>query len=139
MLVATGIEPEWLLERKDEIIPWLGVTGRHLMQTAGTEWGRNLVHPDFWVRLAQRRIQTQPDKRIVFDDVRFDNEARMICGLGGVIIGIRRDFPTLRGQMNHASEVGVSEGLVDRWIGNFGADKDLFSKLVLAIHDKGAT
>jgi hypothetical protein len=57
---------------KEVPIPELGVTPRHLMITLGTEWGRDLVHADIWVRLWAARAECLPN--VVADDVRFDNE-----------------------------------------------------------------
>jgi hypothetical protein len=68
-----------------------GVTPRMLMQTLGTEWGRNIIDPDLWVKLSlQRAAKMGDDARIVFSDVRFENEARAIRDAGGFIIHIRR-------------------------------------------------
>jgi hypothetical protein len=42
------------------------------MVTLGTEWGRDAVHPDLWVRLwAASGPRTS---RVVVEDVRFPNE-----------------------------------------------------------------
>ena len=35
---------------KEAIAPRYGCSPRHIMQTLGTEWGRERVHPDIWVR-----------------------------------------------------------------------------------------
>lgn len=59
-----------------------GCTPRHIMQTLGTEWGRELIHPDVWVRAMGRRIFSQP---VVVADVRFPNEAMLVRNLGVLI------------------------------------------------------
>jgi hypothetical protein len=94
--------PSWYIHTaKDEPIPYLGgITARRLLQTIGTEWGRNTIHPDFWVGIAaaklERRMQSSFGKhndttlRAVFDDVRFANEAEMIRAAGGCILRIVR-------------------------------------------------
>lgn len=65
-----------------------GKSPREAMQTLGTEWGRDLMHPDLWTRLWLHRCQPLFDewRRVVVDDVRFPNEAATISRLGGKII-----------------------------------------------------
>lgn len=70
-----------------------GKTPRHAMQTLGTEWGRNLIHPDIWVDCWKRKASLCKD-RIVVDDARFPNEFRIIEELNGIIVNIER-APTL--------------------------------------------
>lgn len=69
-----------------------GVTTRYALQTLGTDWGRNFIHPDLWVDIFKRRIQSFPfTKDIICDDVRFQNEAEAIRDLGGKVIRIHRE------------------------------------------------
>ena len=84
--------------QKAEPIDWLDceVTPRRMMQTLGTEWGRDLIHPDLWVLALRRELETHLIRRrlnAVVTDVRFENEASMIRELGGVIIHVRRPKP----------------------------------------------
>ncbi len=95
--------------RKEEPIDWLdGITPRSLMQTLGTEWGRQ-QHPDLWIRIAEQRIvRFGSETDIVFTDVRFDNEANMIRRHGGNIFHISRSqVEFISGIEGHASEAGV--------------------------------
>lgn len=69
-----------------------GRTPRHAMQTLGTEWGRNLIHPDLWLDAWMRRIQSySQNTSVVVDDVRFVNEAECLQNLGGKIILLSRN------------------------------------------------
>ena len=79
-----------------------GATCRHLMQTLGTEWGRNAVHPDFWVRTWFGGVSNFQDS-VVVDDVRFENEAETIRAMGGTIIHLYRDNRK-RNPGDHVSE-----------------------------------
>lgn len=86
---------------------------RVMMQTLGTEWGRELMNPQIWVNLVAKRwrevetgghlvtMQRAPgDERaglpsylaegMVLSDVRFDSEAEWIQLNGGVILEIVR-------------------------------------------------
>jgi hypothetical protein len=95
---------------REQPIDWLGKSPRHLMQTLGTEWGRNCVHPELWVMLAEREWQvhtSRPYNRennvgLVITDVRFHNEADMILRNGGTLIHVVRD--TTESVNPHASE-----------------------------------
>lgn len=84
-----------------------GKTPRWAMQSLGTEWGRKCIFPDFWMSLARREIESVLAQgfNVVVDDVRFDNEAEMIRGLGGSVLLIKRgpDKP-----IEHESEKGVT-------------------------------
>ncbi len=92
----------------------LGVTGRVLLQTLGTEWGREMIDQDIWVK-AMRHILTdamfQEYRPIVIDDLRFENEAKMIRELNGEIWHVERKSYTPAND-NHISEAGVTD--IDR-------------------------
>jgi energy-coupling factor transporter ATP-binding protein EcfA2 len=68
-----------------------GRTARHAMQTLGTEWGRECIHPELWLR-AWRYAAEQVTSAggcpslIIIDDLRFDNEAAYLRGLGAIIV-----------------------------------------------------
>lgn len=125
--------------RKEEPIDWLdGVTPRSLMQTLGTEWGRQ-QHPDLWLRIAEQRIvRAGPETDIVFTDVRFDNEAKMIRSYGGNIFHIsRNDVEIISGVKGHASEsgVGFSMGICqDFFLLNNHTFESLYNQVEVVIH-----
>lgn len=111
---------------KERAIEWLGRSPRYLLQTLGTEWGRDLVRPDLWLLLASReieRIAALGGERIVISDVRYDNEARFVVERGGQIWQIWR--PQARAQDAHASERGISESWSARGILNDGSLEEL--------------
>lgn len=115
------LEEYWMLN-KETVIPAIGKSPRELMQTLGTEWGRNLVNEDLWLILArQRLLAAGPGMTIA--DVRFDNEAEWVRKLGGRIIHVKRDSAERVKQ--HASEVGVTEEPGDGIIMNNGTLEDL--------------
>lgn len=65
-----------------------GRTPRLAMQTLGTEWGRDIIGPNFWTGLWWRTVSDVLDNggRVVTDDCRFANEAEVVRGVGGRII-----------------------------------------------------
>lgn len=105
MLEAGGFGRPTTQEDKQEIIPWLGVSWRHLAQTLGTEWGRQCVHPELWLEVAARRMRQSQDGMHVVTDVRFNNEAAMIRSLGGVVVHIQDR--RAEGTLQHVSEVAL--------------------------------
>ena len=124
MLIAGGLAHEDVYgehkERPSDLLG--GQTPRHAMQTLGTEWGRDLIHPDIWVNMWTRAYEklgcgtprkVQP---IVADDVRFANEVDAIKRLGGTIVEVRR--PHYGYSRSHRSETGL--GKADQYIGNAG-------------------
>jgi hypothetical protein len=95
---------------KEEPDPFLkGRTPRHAMQTLGTEWGRNAIHPNIWVEAWGQRVVNMFDRGldVVVDDCRFPNEAHAVRCLGGEIVEIvGRDKGLGK---KHQSENGVGE------------------------------
>ena len=107
-------------------------TPRQLMQTLGTEWGRKIVHRDFWVEVAASRILSI-NGHIVVEDIRFDNEAKVIRALGGRIIRIVRvGHTSAAGDGTHESEKGVwDEYVTEEWRITGGVD-ELLQRVTLA-------
>lgn len=91
-----GVSIDRLENRQYKDAPLIGIgkSPRQLMQTLGTEWGREIVNPDLWGMLLQRKIdfnlQLAPNQSIVISDVRFENEAKRIRSQGGEIWHITR-------------------------------------------------
>lgn len=79
-----GWDADWLENRKEDVDPRYGVSPRVAMQTLGTEWGRNCLGEDIWVRLLKQRVIefrnlhfSNPVLTII-TDVRFKNETEFI-------------------------------------------------------------
>lgn len=78
-----------------------GVTPRHMMQTLGTEWGRNLIDGDIWVKAFAR---LNAGKCVIVPDVRFENEAALVREHGVLIHLVGRGG--IEG--NHVSENAIA-------------------------------
>lgn len=67
-----------------------GRTPRHAMQTLGTEWGRDLIDRDLWLRAWAREVDAILDagRGVVVDDARFPNEAKALRDRGGLLVRI---------------------------------------------------
>lgn len=108
------------------------VTVRRLMQTLGTEWGREHVHPDIWIQMWAQCAKRYMDRGVgvCVDDLRFANEALTIRNMGGEIWKvIRPEHQVDDTVLNHASEYGLDEKIFDRVIVNDGTIEDLEKKI----------
>lgn len=111
-----GLPMEYLTDRalKEQPLDLLcGHTPRHAMQTLGTEWGRNHICLDVWLKIAQREIDYQASlaaannlflNGIVISDIRFEGEAKWLRDQGGTIWHILRPNNPHVLNTNHASE-----------------------------------
>ena len=125
MLKVILPHPSWL-DRKEEPIPGFpeDVTVRRMLQELGTSWGREgpSGYANIWVDVAMRNAQDHVGKRtIVFDDIRFPNEAWAIRRLGhkhevlSQIIHISRKGYEPQ-EDDHVSEAGLPKYFIDKWV-----------------------
>ena len=129
-------EINYAMDNKEVNIPRLGVSYRHLMQTLGTEWGRCMVRDDIWVTMQRFKIATArlgKCKSIVYDDIRFENEADLIRTFGGKIVHIKR--PGLDNADIHASESGIAIVVGDIVLDNCGNHGLLLDAVMKVIND----
>jgi hypothetical protein len=117
---------------KAVVIQELNASCRYLLQTLGTQWGRELVGDDVWIRAWKARASKFDC--VIADDVRFINEAEAIKEMGGEMWKVVR--PSAGHDWSH-----VSEGALDSWDGfdrileNNGTIKEFRAKIDLAIAD----
>ena len=126
-LKEMGVPTAYLFgNRKEEIVPGFGKTARHLMQTLGTEWGRDLIDQDLWVNLSCQ-FDIDPTLRtgnpVVMEGTRFPNEVQAIKDRGGIIIQINRPGTAPDG---HRSEILPA---FDYQIENDGTTEELRQKV----------
>lgn len=112
------------------------VVPRHCTRTLGTEWGRDLIHPDIWVRLTIQRIERlhRLTGRTVYAicGTRFPNEAAAIRERGGEVWWI--DRPGTETGI-HKSDVMLNALECDRIIRNDGTLDKLRHNVAAAWHD----
>lgn len=92
-----------------------GRTPRYAMQKLGTEWGRHLMHSDFWVNIVANKIDNSSCD-IAITDVRHQNEADMIAERGGMVV--RVDRPGIVSDDTHSSETELDNIPVDITVTN---------------------
>lgn len=114
----------------------LNVSPRRLKQTLGSEWGRDLIHPEIWIVLAEIRARAEAAKGcagIVISDVRMEDEANWVRSLGGSIWHLRR--PGATPVAAHRTENGIQARPGDEHILNNGTLDELHRQ-VDGLHQK---
>lgn len=92
-------EPEaWTVQQLVDHYGWDHVKvhypeARRLLQVMGTEIGREMFGYDSWIKMTGRQVQdhTEHGGRVVFTDVRFQNEADYIRSAGGIVVRVERE------------------------------------------------
>jgi hypothetical protein len=111
ILPAEAFFPEG---KEDPKFGLCGKTPRFLMQTLGTEWGRQIIGEDVWVEAVKSQILASSAQTILIDDLRFPNEAEMVKEMGGEVWVVKRPFHTKTDHgSEHASEKGIPTQLID--------------------------
>lgn len=124
-------------EWKESPLKSIGVSPRRLAQTLGTEWGREMIHPDIWLKCAGHSVallaEEEGVEHICFTDCRFENEASWIRGQGGEVWHILR--PGIEPVEAHKSESGiVLVTSVDSVVDNTGDLDALAYNVIRALH-----
>lgn len=131
--VELGIDPDTIDRKlegdlKEVECEYLcGRTPRHAMETLGTEWGREQMHPELWTNAYYHTVSTE-DGPVVTDDVRFDNEADLLYRQGGMVLKLEPKIKR-RKKSDHAAERGVSVDKVLATISNNSTIQALRDKL----------
>ena len=125
MLLALGVPKAYMVERglKEKPVPGFGRSYRQLAQTLGTEWGRDLQGPNFWVDVFAARVEKSTEDIILVTDVRFPNEEAWLRANGGLLVRVVR--PGVAPVAAHASEGYVDQ--FEPWaeLRNEGSFEDL--------------
>jgi hypothetical protein len=112
---------------KSFVVPEVGCSVRRILQTLGTEWGREQITDDVWVRCWE--AQASRHDRVIADDVRFLNEAQAVKAKGGQMWKVVRPSSTHDGR--HISEGGLDDwDRFDAVIQNDGSLSDLRAKVL---------
>jgi hypothetical protein len=127
----TNREARKIVNEKDMVIPGLNTRCRTILQTLGTDWGRNIIGENIWVNVW--KMKANHCKYVVADDVRFHNEAEAIKELGGQVWKVVR--PSVTNKETHASEGRLNDwDGFDRIIINDGTIKDLADNVMRAMN-----
>ena len=109
-------------------------TARHLLQTLGTAWGRERIHPRLWIELWEDRVQSLLAQgcSVVCDDLRTPEEMASIRALGGQIWLVDRPQGAINDSATvaHATEGALAAAQFDRELLNDNT-RAAFEALVL--------
>ena len=117
---------QWEKETPLELLPG-APTARHLLRTLGTEWGRDVIHPELWVEVWASKVRAMGCP-VVADDVRFPNEAAKILSMGGELWAVTR--PGCNDDSGHRSEAGLGDAPFARVIVNDGTLAELQQRVM---------
>jgi len=107
---------------------------RRILQTLGTELGRDLHGPDVWVSMIFQKIDAlAAGQPVVITDVRFRNEAEALWGRGGTLVRLRRQQDHRPEVLAHRSETESAALIADAEIFNETSRADLYRRLDLLL------
>jgi hypothetical protein len=115
--------------KKEEVDPVWEKSPRKILQWLGTDILREHINKEFFTINMKQRIEESEAEFIVISDVRFDNEAELIKGLGGYIINIVRENATTTQHSSHVTEQGITPDLIDHTITNDGTLEEFHNKV----------
>lgn len=140
---------------RSEICPETCKSYRVMMQTLGTDLGREMWNPQVWINLVEKKrkevedqgkrpdvyraaFRGEPPRGMILSDVRFDSEAEYLQRHGGVIVEIVRPehhslvdkVKYVVGLEGHQSERGISRHYITHTIVNDGTLVDFDIKLM---------
>lgn len=121
---------------KDKKIEYWGMSPREMMQKLGTDFIRDHVHPDTLAMSARRKIEAgfTSNFNLVFDDIRFDNEAEMLQSFPYYIIMEVKSEDEQANPDPHRSEAGIDPKYIDTTVYNTwksGYELEVFVKRIL--------
>lgn len=143
--ILTGIPQEKFEDqefKKTNLESHWGMTVRDLLQKLGTDAMRNGLHPNSWVNAlmadyvptkvqwAQGPIGGYEDGPMpgwIITDTRFQNEAKAIKDMGGIVIKVER--PGVGPINDHSSEIALKDYDFDYTINNDGSLEDLLTQV----------
>lgn len=115
-------------ELKDVVIPYWGIAPRQMYQQIGDSF-KEKFGEDFWIKRWRLSYRVFMDTdHVVVPDVRFDDEARELHSLGGILIRVVRGTGLEGEAGQHKSEAGITLP-VNYTIDNRGSLADLHAEV----------
>jgi len=114
MIRAMGVDEHYFqTENKEKPVEGLGGQSvRTLLQTLGTEWGRETVSKEIWIWAMRKKLEAiAPGDVAIIDDCRFENEAELVNDMGGEVWQLTR--PGIQYGGDHASEKPIEQTLCE--------------------------
>lgn len=134
MLSCLGMQHKdvvyYMRHAKEDVIPGIGVSYRHLARTLGTEWGRQYVGDSVWINSFIARFHNTKHVPFCVDDLRFQNEAACLREFGFILVKIVRNTDRDGLRDTHESDVNLANFTDwDYVIENNGTLNDLYQSL----------
>lgn len=112
IVILFGFTRQQLEDRvlKEQIDPFWGFSPRNVIQLLGTEYGRNMIRKDVWIKRAQQEFEKNLKNGYgtIITDVRFNNEAEWIRSINGsLIISVINPYSPINSS-SHESEQGIN-------------------------------
>jgi len=101
-----------------------GKTPREVMQTLGTEWGRDSVYSKIWLDSWERSVCDLT--YVVVEDLRYLNEAELVKNRGGKIWRVKRPDYKCNGHISETEMEGIKPDLTIR---NSGSLEELHAMI----------
>jgi len=89
----------------------------------GTEVGRELFGKDFWVN--QAMLKAREHDKVVFADVRFENEVQAILEASGAVWRVSK--PDVEAINRHVSETSLDTYNFSKHVQNMGSLEELYA------------
>ena len=105
-----------------------GKSPREVMQTLGTEWGRELVTNKIWLDSWERSVEGLSN--VVVEDLRFPNEANLVRKLGGEIWSIQRKGYESDGHKSETEMVNIKPDILIHNDGDINSLHDMLKSLL---------
>ncbi|BCU09350.1 hypothetical protein [Sicyoidochytrium minutum DNA virus] len=125
-------------EKKEAVDPYWGLSPRKAAQDVGS-YVRDNFSEDHWVKLLNRRMERW-DGDVVITDLRYDNEAAYLAGIGALVIRLDPGRRLLENMpsgsaMAHASEVPISNNFVFAKVDTSVSPEESFDEVKKIIED----
>jgi hypothetical protein len=112
----------------------IGMTTRRVMETLGTDWGRQMVREDLWTMIMSKKIERlmHQGHSVLVEDVRFPNEYGLLSRFQATLVkvirpGARGGTKGYEGQLDHFD--------FDHVIDNTGTLDELRSKALSLVQE----
>lgn len=115
--------------------PAYGKSPRQMAQLLGTEWMRNLIHPDGWVQVIAAKVKLLkqlnafadvPPRGIVISDVRFENERLWLKSINAEVWHVYRNVEAVS---SHVSELPLPIEINDAIFNNDESIEELYEAI----------
>ncbi len=127
-----GVTEHELTDRvlKNKVIERYGMSPRQMCQQFGTEYGREKLSKDHWIRRLEDDLNAFKFLDILLiTDARFPNEADWIHSKGGIVVLI--DRPDNKEEVDgHSSSIPLPEDKIDYILKNHGDLQDLLDEVL---------